>query len=122
VITEDNLVVSIGTVVYFQVTDARAASLRDARTTWVPSNCSETTLPGKRGRKPQPRGSPTGRDNINGRLRIVLDEATGQWGVRVGRVELKAIDPPLSIQDSMEKQMRAERQPSRADPTAEGTK
>jgi regulator of protease activity HflC (stomatin/prohibitin superfamily) len=64
----------------------------------------------------------TSRDNINGQLRIVLDEATGKWGIRVSRVELKAIDPPLSIQDSMEKQMRAERDRRALILTAEGTK
>jgi regulator of protease activity HflC (stomatin/prohibitin superfamily) len=64
----------------------------------------------------------TSRDNINNQLRAVLDEATGKWGIRVGRVELKAIDPPLSIQDSMEKQMRAERDKRAQILTAEGTK
>ncbi|MGL4256996.1 MAG: SPFH domain-containing protein, partial [Microbacterium sp.] len=64
----------------------------------------------------------TSRDNINGQLRVVLDEATGKWGIRVGRVELKAIDPPHSIQDSMEKQMRAERDRRAAILTAEGSK
>jgi regulator of protease activity HflC (stomatin/prohibitin superfamily) len=64
----------------------------------------------------------TSRDNINGQLRIVLDEATGKWGIRVSRVELKAIDPPVSIQDSMEKQMRAERDRRAQILTAEGTK
>ncbi|BDZ47288.1 hypothetical protein GCM10025866_31970 [Naasia aerilata] len=64
----------------------------------------------------------TSRDNINSQLRVVLDEATGKWGIRVGRVELKAIDPPASIQDSMEKQMRAERDRRAQILTAEGTK
>jgi len=64
----------------------------------------------------------TSRDNINGQLRIVLDEATGKWGLRVHRVELKAIDPPLSIQDSMEKQMRAERDRRAVILTSEGSK
>jgi len=64
----------------------------------------------------------TSRDQINGQLRGVLDEATGRWGIRVSRVELKAIDPPHSIQDSMEKQMRAERDRRAAILTAEGTK
>src|SRR5690606_17931761 len=64
----------------------------------------------------------TSRDEINGQLRVVLDEATGKWGIRVSRVELKAIDPPVSIQDSMEKQMRAERDRRAAILTAEGSK
>jgi regulator of protease activity HflC (stomatin/prohibitin superfamily) len=64
----------------------------------------------------------TSRDEINSALRIVLDEATGKWGIRVNRVELKAIDPPLSIQDAMEKQMRAERDRRAAILTAEGVK
>src|SRR5207344_1195990 len=64
----------------------------------------------------------TSRDEINTALRIVLDEATGKWGIRVNRVELKAIDPPLSIQDAMEKQMRAERDRRAAILTAEGVK
>jgi hypothetical protein len=64
----------------------------------------------------------TSRDSINNQLRGVLDEATGKWGLRVSRVELKAIDPPHSIQDSMEKQMRAERDRRAAILTAEGTK
>ena len=64
----------------------------------------------------------TSRDQINGQLRGVLDEATGKWGIRVNRVELKAIDPPHSVQDSMEKQMRAERDRRAAILTAEGVK
>ncbi|MBD4675823.1 SPFH/Band 7/PHB domain protein, partial [Xanthomonas citri pv. citri] len=62
------------------------------------------------------------RDSINSQLRGVLDDATTRWGLRVSRVELKAIDPPMSIQDSMEKQMRAERDRRAAILTAEGTK
>ena len=64
----------------------------------------------------------TSRDEINAQLRGVLDEATGKWGIRVNRVELKAIDPPASIQESMEKQMRAEREKRAAILTAEGVK
>ncbi|MGN6744192.1 MAG: SPFH domain-containing protein, partial [Amnibacterium sp.] len=64
----------------------------------------------------------TSRDNINGQLRVVLDEATGKWGIRVNRVELKSIEPPHSIQDSMEQQMRAERNRRAQILTAEGTK
>ena len=64
----------------------------------------------------------TSRDHINGHLRGVLDEATGKWGIRVNRVEIKAIEPPASIKDSMEKQMRAERDRRAAILTAEGIK
>ena len=108
VITEDNLVVSIDTVVYFQVTDARAATYEIANYLGAVEQLTTTTLRNVVGGLNLEEAL-TSRDNINGQLRIVLDEATGKWGIRVGRVELKAIDPPVSIQDSMEKQMRAER-------------
>ncbi len=121
VITEDNLVVSIDTVVYFQVTDARAATYEIANYLGAVEQLTTTTLRNVVGSLNLEQAL-TSRDNINGQLRVVLDEATGKWGVRVGRVELKAIDPPLSIQDSMEKQMRAERDRRAAILTAEGTK
>ncbi|MET4705708.1 SPFH domain-containing protein [Frigoribacterium sp. UYMn621] len=121
VITEDNLVVSIDTVVYFQVTDARAATYEIANYLGAVEQLTTTTLRNVVGSLNLEEAL-TSRDNINGQLRIVLDEATGKWGVRVGRVELKAIDPPLSIQDSMEKQMRAERDRRAQILTAEGTK
>jgi regulator of protease activity HflC (stomatin/prohibitin superfamily) len=121
VITEDNLVVSIDTVVYFQVTDARAATYEIANYLGAVELLTTTTLRNVVGSLNLEEAL-TSRDNINGQLRIVLDEATGKWGVRVGRVELKAIDPPLSIQDSMEKQMRAERDRRAQILTAEGTK
>lgn len=121
VITEDNLVVSIDTVVYFQVTDARAATYEIANYLGAVEQLTTTTLRNVVGGLNLEQAL-TSRDNINGQLRIVLDEATGKWGIRVGRVELKAIDPPLSIQDSMEKQMRAERDKRAAILTAEGTK
>ncbi|WP_213817002.1 SPFH domain-containing protein [Glaciihabitans sp. dw_435] len=121
VITEDNLVVSIDTVVYFQVTDARAATYEIRNYLGAVEQLTTTTLRNVVGSLNLEEAL-TSRDNINGQLRIVLDEATGKWGVRVGRVELKAIDPPLSIQDSMEKQMRAERDKRAAILTAEGTK
>ncbi len=108
VITEDNLVVSIDTVVYFQVTDARAATYEIANYLGAVEQLTTTTLRNVVGGLNLEEAL-TSRDNINGQLRIVLDEATGKWGIRVSRVELKAIDPPVSIQDSMEKQMRAER-------------
>ncbi|KRB37914.1 SPFH domain-containing protein [Microbacterium sp. Root180] len=121
VITEDNLVVSIDTVVYFQVTDARAATYEIANYLGAVEQLTTTTLRNVVGGLNLEEAL-TSRDNINGQLRVVLDEATGKWGIRVGRVELKAIDPPLSIQDSMEKQMRAERDRRALILTAEGTK
>jgi regulator of protease activity HflC (stomatin/prohibitin superfamily) len=121
VITEDNLVVSIDTVVYFQVTDARAATYEIANYLGAVEQLTTTTLRNVVGGLNLEQAL-TSRDNINSQLRIVLDEATGKWGIRVGRVELKAIDPPLSIQDSMEKQMRAERDKRAQILTAEGTK
>src|SRR5688572_15454013 len=121
VITEDNLVVSIDTVVYFQVTDARAATYEIANYLGAVEQLTTTTLRNVVGGLNLEEAL-TSRDNINGQLRIVLDEATGKWGIRVGRVELKAIDPPVSIQDSMEKQMRAERDRRAQILTAEGTK
>ncbi|MWB97820.1 SPFH domain-containing protein [Agromyces seonyuensis] len=121
VITEDNLVVSIDTVVYFQVTDSRAATYEIADYLGAVEQLTTTTLRNVVGGMNLEEAL-TSRDNINGQLRIVLDEATGKWGIRVGRVELKAIDPPVSIQDSMEKQMRAERDRRAAILTAEGTK
>jgi regulator of protease activity HflC (stomatin/prohibitin superfamily) len=121
VITEDNLVVSIDTVVYFQVTDARAATYEIANYLGAVEQLTTTTLRNVVGGLNLEEAL-TSRDNINGQLRVVLDEATGKWGIRVSRVELKAIDPPLSIQDSMEKQMRAERDKRAAILTAEGTK
>ncbi|MEO7348862.1 MAG: SPFH domain-containing protein [Terrimesophilobacter sp.] len=121
VITEDNLVVSIDTVVYFQVTDARAATYEIANYLGAVEQLTTTTLRNVVGGLNLEEAL-TSRDNINGQLRVVLDEATGKWGIRVGRVELKAIDPPLSIQDSMEKQMRAERDRRAVILTAEGTK
>lgn len=121
VITEDNLVVSIDTVVYFQITDARAATYEIANYLGAVEQLATTTLRNVVGGLNLEEAL-TSRDNINGQLRIVLDEATGKWGIRVSRVELKAIDPPLSIQDSMEKQMRAERDRRALILTAEGTK
>lgn len=121
VITEDNLVVSIDTVVYFQVTDARAATYEIANYLGAVEQLTTTTLRNVVGGLNLEEAL-TSRDNINGQLRLVLDEATGKWGIRVSRVELKAIDPPTSIQDSMEKQMRAERDRRAVILTAEGTK
>jgi len=121
VITEDNLVVSIDTVVFFQVTDARAATYEIANYLGAVEQLTTTTLRNVVGSLNLEEAL-TSRDNINSKLRVVLDESTGKWGVRVGRVELKAIDPPISIQDAMEKQMRAERDKRAQILTAEGTK
>lgn len=121
VITEDNLVVSIDTVVYFQVTDARAATYEIANYLGAVEQLTTTTLRNVVGGLNLEEAL-TSRDNINGQLRVVLDEATGKWGIRVGRVELKAIEPPVSIVDAMEQQLRAERNRRAAILQAEGTK
>src|SRR6266480_1620132 len=121
VITEDNLVVSIDSVIYFQVTDAKAATYEIADYIQAIEQLTVTTLRHVIGGMALEK-TLTSRDEINGQLRGVLDEATGKWGIRVNRVELKAIDPPASIQDSMEKQLRAERDKRAAILTAEGVK
>ncbi len=121
VITEDNLVVSIDTVIYFQVTDPKSATYEIANYIQAIEQLTVTTLRNVVGGLNLEEAL-TSRDQINSKLRVVLDEATGRWGVRVNRVELKAIDPPHSIQDSMEKQMRAERDRRAQILTAEGTK
>ena len=121
VITEDNLTVSIDTVVYFQVTDPRAAVYEIANYIVAVEQLTTTTLRNVVGGMNLEQ-TLTSRDSINGQLRGVLDEATGKWGIRVNRVEIKAIDPPTSIQDSMEKQMRADREKRATILTAEGFK
>jgi len=121
VITQDNLVVSIDTVIYFQVTDAKAATYEIADYIQGVEQLTVTTLRNVVGGMDLEK-TLTSRDEINSVLRGVLDEATGKWGLRVNRVELKAIDPPPSIQDSMEKQMRADRDKRAAILTAEGFK
>ncbi len=108
VITSDNLTVNIDTVIYFQVTDPRAATYEIANFIQAVEQLTITTLRNVVGGMNLEEAL-TSRDAINTRLRGELDEATGRWGIRVGRVELKAIDPPPSIKDSMEKQMRADR-------------
>jgi regulator of protease activity HflC (stomatin/prohibitin superfamily) len=121
VITEDNLVVSIDTVIYFQITDPRSATYEVANFIQAIEQLTVTTLRNVIGGLDLEQ-TLTSRDQINGQLRGVLDEATGKWGIRVNRVELKAIDPPASIQESMEKQMRADRDKRAAILTAEGFK
>jgi regulator of protease activity HflC (stomatin/prohibitin superfamily) len=121
VITEDNLTVSIDSVIYFQVTDPKAASYEIADYILAIEQLTVTTLRNVAGGMTL-EDTLTSRDNINTALRVVLDEATGRWGIRVNRVELKAIDPPVTIQEAMEKQMRAERDKRAAILTAEGVK
>ena len=121
VITEDNLVVNIDSVIYFQVTDAKAASYEIANYIQAIEQLTVTTLRNVIGGMALEK-TLTSRDEINQQLRGVLDEATGKWGIRVNRVELKAIDPPASVQDSMEKQMRADREKRAAILQAEGQK
>lgn len=121
VITQDNLVVNIDTVIYYQVTDARAATYEVASYIQAIEQLTVTTLRNIIGGMDLER-TLTSREEINAALRGVLDEATGKWGIRVNRVELKAIEPPTSIQDSMEKQMRADRDKRAAILQAEGTR
>src|SRR6266576_1740977 len=121
VITEDNLVVSIDTVIYFQVTDAKAATYEIANYIQGIEQLTVTTLRNVIGGMALEK-TLTSRDEINNQLRGVLDEATGKWGIRVNRVELKAIDPPASIKDTMEKQMRADREKRATILEAEGQK
>jgi regulator of protease activity HflC (stomatin/prohibitin superfamily) len=121
VITEDNLVVNIDTVIYFQVTDAKAATYEINNYIQAIEQLTVTTLRNVIGGIALEK-TLTSRDHINTQLRGVLDEATGKWGIRVNRVELKAIDPPSSIQESMEKQMRADREKRATILNAEGVK
>ena len=121
VITEDNLVVNIDTVLYFQITDPKAATYEVQSYIQAIEQLTVTTVRNVIGGMALEE-SLTSRDQINAQLRGVLDEATGKWGIRVNRVELKAIDPPVTIKDAMEKQMRADRDKRAAILTAEGVK
>ncbi len=121
VITSDNLQVGIDTVVYFQVTDPRLAVYGIANYITGMEQLTTTTLRNVVGGL-NLEGALTGRDGINSQLREVLDGTTGPWGLRVARVEIKAIDPPPSIRDSMEKQMRADRDKRAIILTAEGAR
>jgi regulator of protease activity HflC (stomatin/prohibitin superfamily) len=121
VITEDNLVVQIDTVLYFTVTDAKSVTYEVANPLQAIEQLTVTTLRNVIGGITLEQAL-TSRDNVNSQLRVVLDEATGKWGIRINRVELKSIDPPGSIQEAMEKQMRAERDRRAAILTAEGVK
>ncbi|HET7736101.1 MAG TPA: SPFH domain-containing protein [Nocardioidaceae bacterium] len=119
VITEDNLVVSIDTVIYFQVTNAVDATYEIANYIQAIEQLTMTTLRNIIGGMTLEQ-TLTSREEINAGLRTVLDEATGKWGIRVNRVEIKGIDPPPSIKDAMEKQMRADRDKRAVILTAEG--
>jgi regulator of protease activity HflC (stomatin/prohibitin superfamily) len=121
VITEDNLVVQIDTVLFFQVTDPRAADYEIVNYIQAIEQITATMLRSVIGSMDLEQ-TLTSRDKINTLLRGVLDDASGKWGIRVTRVEIKAIDPPKSVKDAMEKQMRAEREKRAAILTAEGTR
>ena len=121
VITEDNLVVGIDTVIYFTVTDPKSATYEVANPLQAIEQLTVTTLRNVIGGLTLEEVL-TSRDNINSQLRVVLDEATGKWGIRVNRVELKSVEPPRTVQEAMEKQMRAERDRRAAILTAEGVK
>jgi regulator of protease activity HflC (stomatin/prohibitin superfamily) len=121
VITEDNVTVNIDTVLYFTITDPKSASYEVANPLQAIEQLTVTTLRNVIGGLTLEQ-TLTSRDQINTQLRVVLDEATGKWGIRINRVELKAVDPPGGIQEAMEKQMRAERDRRAAILTAEGSK
>jgi regulator of protease activity HflC (stomatin/prohibitin superfamily) len=121
VITSDNLVVSIDTVIYYTVTDPKSATYEVANFLTAIEQLTVTTLRNVAGGMDLER-TLTSREEINTDLRGVLDDATGKWGIKVNRVELKAIDPPDSIKDSMEKQMRADRDKRAVVLQAEGHK
>ncbi len=121
VITEDNLVVQIDTVLYFTVTDPKSATYEIANPLQAIEQITVTTLRNVIGSLTL-ESALTSRDHVNAQLRGVLDEATGKWGIRINRVEIKSIDPPGPIQEAMEKQMRAERERRAVILNAEGTK
>jgi regulator of protease activity HflC (stomatin/prohibitin superfamily) len=121
VITGDNVGIQIDSVLYFTITDAKSVSYEVANPLQAIEQLTVTTLRNVIGGLTLEQ-TLTSRDEINAQLRTVLDEATGKWGIRVNRVEVKAIDPPATIQEAMEKQMRAERDRRAAILTAEGSK
>jgi len=121
VITEENLVVNIDSVIYFQVTEPKSATYEIADYIAGVEQLTVTTMRNVIGGMTLEE-TLTSRDKISGQLRGVLDDATTRWGIRVNRVELKAVDPPKTIQEAMEKQMRAERDRRAAILTAEGVK
>src|SRR5579871_1340526 len=121
VITDDNVVVSIETVLYFTITDPRSATYEIANPLQAIEQPTVTTLRNVIGGLTL-EATLTSRENVNAELRTVLDEATGKWGIRINRVEIKSVDPPPDIKTAMEKQMRAERDRRAAILTAEGEK
>ncbi len=121
VITEDNLVVNIDSVIYFQVTDPKAATYEIQNPVNAIDLLTVTTLRNVIGGLTLEQAL-TSRETINDQLRGTLDDATGKWGIRVHRVELKAVDPPATIRETMEKQIRAEREKRAAILQAEGVK
>jgi regulator of protease activity HflC (stomatin/prohibitin superfamily) len=121
VITEDNLVVGIDTVIYFTITDPKAVSYEVANPLQAIEQLTGHDA-AQRHRRHDARETLTSRDSINSQLRAVLDDATGRWGIRVNRVELKSVEPPRTVQEAMEKQMRAERDRRATILTAEGVK
>src|SRR3954462_11863707 len=108
VITEDNVTAHIDTVLYFTITEAKSATYEVANPLQAIEQLTVTTLRNVVGDLTLEQ-TLTSRDEVNTRLRLVLDEATGKWGIRINRVEIKAVEPPASTQEAMEKQMRAER-------------
>src|SRR3954451_1366109 len=121
VITQDNVSVQIDTVLYFTITDPRAATYEVANPLQAIEQLTVTTLRNIIGSLTLEE-TLTSRDQVNDQLRVVLDERTGKWGIRINGVELKSIDPPATIQEAMEKQMRAERDRRAAILNAEGVK
>ena len=121
VITKDNVTMQIDTVIYFQITDPKLYAYGVENPMSAIENLTATTLRNIIGDLELDQ-SLTSRDHINGQMRAILDEATDNWGIKVNRVELKNIMPPRDIQESMEKQMRAERERREAILQAEGAK
>lgn len=121
VITKDNVTMQIDTVVYFQITDPKLYAYGVERPISAIENLSATTLRNIIGEL-ELDSTLTSRDVINTKIRTILDEATDAWGIKVNRVELKNILPPPAIQDSMEKQMKAERERRAIILDAEGQK
>ena len=121
VITKDNVTMMVDSVVFFEVFDAKLFSYGVERPIAAIENLSATTLRNIIGSMTLDE-TLTSRDSINGQITNILDEATDKWGIKVNRVEVKNIQPPRSIQDAMEKQMRAEREKREAILTAEGKK
>lgn len=121
VITKDNVTMEIDTVVYFQITDPKLYTYGVENPMAAIENLTATTLRNIIGELELDE-SLTSREHINSKIRIVLDEATDAWGIKINRVEVKNITPPRDIQDAMEKQMRAERERREAILKAEGEK